>query len=281
MIEKYSEGKIPNPIESKDRESLEGKISGWCNTLYPGFDSLMNQLKFDQALSQIWTGIGIMNECIERAAPWKEKDPAILNNFLYHLAEGLRIVAHFTYPFMPESAEEILKQLGLSADFNNLLLKKEVVWGTKKIEGTSIQKGKALFPRIEPDEKKIPDPMAGKNVPLSPPITEGMPFISIEDFLKINLKAGKIVSAEKVAKSDKLLKLQVDLGEEVRQVVAGIGKRYRPEDVIGLQVIVVTNLKPAKLMGVESNGMLLAAGGTEVVALASFLNEVAPGTKIK
>jgi methionyl-tRNA synthetase len=286
MIEKYSEGKIPSPIESKDRESLEGKISGWCNDSYSGFDALMSRLKFDQALSQIWTGIGIMNECIERAAPWKEKDPATLNNFLYHLAEGLRIIALLIYPFMPESAEEILKQLGLSADFNNLLLKKEVVWGTKKIEGISIQKGKALFPRIEPDEKKIPDPVAGKNVPLSPPITapvgpEGTPFISIEDFLKINLKAGKIVSAEKVAKSDKLLKLQVDLGEEVRQVVAGIGKRYRPEDVIGLQVIVVTNLKPAKLMGVESNGMLLAAGGTEVVALASFLNEVAPGTKIK
>jgi methionyl-tRNA synthetase len=281
MIEKYSEGKIPGPIGSKDRENLEGKISGWCNEAYPGFDALMSRLKFDQALSQIWTGIGIMNECIERAAPWKEKDPAALNNFLYHLAEGLRIIARFIYPFMPESAEAILKQLGLSADFNSILLKKEVVWGTKQIEGTLIQKGKALFPRIETDERKGPDPITGKDVPLSPPITEGTYFISIEDFLKINLKAGKIVSAEKVAKSDKLLKLQVDLGEEIRQVVAGIGKRYRPEELIGLQVIVVTNLKPAKLMGVESNGMLLAAGGTEVVALASFLNNVAPGTKIK
>ncbi|MBI1820429.1 MAG: methionine--tRNA ligase [Nitrospirae bacterium] len=269
MIEKYSEGKIPNPIESKNRENIEGKISGWCNTLYPGFDSFMSQLKFDHALSQVWSAIAKMNECIERASPWKEKDPATLNNFLYHLAEGLRIIAHFIYPFMPESSEKILHQLGLSPHFNSLRLKDEVVWGTKHIEGTSIQKGKALFPRIE-------TPASSSQMP-----PEGPSFISIEDFLKIDLKAGKILSAERVPKSDKLLKLQVDLGQEVRQVVAGIGKRYQLEELIGLKVIIVANLKPAKLMGVESNGMILAAGGKDVMALASFLNDVEPGTKVK
>ncbi|MHB8482224.1 MAG: methionine--tRNA ligase [Nitrospiria bacterium] len=269
MIEKYCEGKIPNPVESKNRESIEDEISGGCNTLYPVFDSFISQLKFDHALSQVWSVIGKMNECIERAAPWKEKDPATLNNFLYHLAEGLRIIAHFIYPFMPESSEKILKQLGFSPHFNSLHLKNEVVWRAKHLEGTSIQKGKALFPRIE-----TPTPSSQ-----APP--EGTPFISIEDFSKIDLKVGKILSAERIPKSDKLLKLQVDLGQEVRQVVAGIGKKYTPEEVIDMKVIVVTNLKPAKLMGAASNGMILAAGGKEVAALASFLNDVEPGTKVK
>jgi len=105
--------------------------------------------------------------------------------------------------------------------------------------------------------------------------------ITIQEFEKIQLKAGKVLSAERVPKSEKLVKLQVDLGQEQRQIVAGIGKKYKPEDLIGQTVVVVTNLKPAKLMGIESQGMVLAAGDEEVKSLATFWEEVDPGTKVK
>jgi len=106
-------------------------------------------------------------------------------------------------------------------------------------------------------------------------------LITIQEFEKIQLKAGKVLSAERVPKSEKLVKLQVDLGREQRQIVAGIGKKYKPENLVGQTVVVVTNLKPAKLMGIESQGMVLAAGDEEVKSLATFLEEVDPGTKVK
>ena len=105
--------------------------------------------------------------------------------------------------------------------------------------------------------------------------------ITIEDFMKIQLKTAKVLSAERVPKSEKLLKLQVSLGAEQRQIVAGIGKKYEPESLIGKTIVIVANLKPAKLMGIESQGMVLAAGDSEVRGLATFLEDVEPGTKVK
>ena len=113
------------------------------------------------------------------------------------------------------------------------------------------------------------------------PQTTALPQITIEDFMKIQLKTAKVLSAERVPKSEKLLKLQVSLGTEQRQIVAGIGKRYEPESLIGKTIVIVANLKPAKLMGIESQGMVLAAGDTEVRGLATFLEDVEPGTKVK
>ena len=115
----------------------------------------------------------------------------------------------------------------------------------------------------------------------APPQTSAPAQITIEDFMKIQLKTAKVLSAERVPKSEKLLKLQVSLGTEQRQIVAGIGKRYEPESLIGKTIVIVANLKPAKLMGIESQGMVLAAGDSEVRGLATFLEDVEPGTKVK
>ena len=121
---------------------------------------------------------------------------------------------------------------------------------------------------------------AGEQPAATPPMS-APPQITIEEFMKIQLKTAKVLSAERVPKSEKLLKLQVSVGAEQRQIVAGIGKRYEPESLIGKTIVIVANLKPAKLMGIESQGMVLAAGDTEVRGLATFMEDVEPGTKVK
>jgi methionyl-tRNA synthetase len=198
------------------------------------------------------------------------------------MAETLRCLSFATYAFTPASAQTISHQLGLSIDFNSPFLKHRIEWGSLA-PGTMIHKGNSLFPRIESK------PQGAKTVsdtPTSPQPTVATPApaptqITIDDFQKIQLKTAKVIAAERVPKSEKLLKLQVSLGTEQRQIVAGIGKKYEPEALIGKTVVIVANLKPAKLMGVESQGMVLAAGDSEVRGLATFLEEVDPGTKVK
>lgn len=133
---------------------------------------------------------------------------------------------------------------------------------------------------MTPDQQSS-DPKEDPTKSVASQAESGTGQISMEDFLKVQLKAAKVLSAERVPKSEKLLKLQVDLGNEQRQIVAGIGKRYEPDQLIGRQVVIVANLKPAKLMGVESQGMILAAGDHEVGGLVTILEEVDPGTKVK
>ena len=141
-------------------------------------------------------------------------------------------------------------------------------------------KGKALFPRVE--AVATPSPAKPQAEATAPPPEDEDSRINIQDFQKVELKVAKILTAERVPKSNKLLKLRVDLGDEQRQIVAGIGKKYGPEDVVGKTIVVVANLKPAKLMGVESQGMVLAAGDKEVEGLVTFEDaDLEPGTKVK
>jgi methionyl-tRNA synthetase len=194
------------------------------------------------------------------------------------------------------------RQLGLKLDFSDPLLRNGFSWDGVQ-SGTKIEKGNSLFPRIEskPQGAKTVNnpttpPQSATVIPTSttaipsvasptavapPPAVPAQ--ITIDEFMKIQLKTAKVLTAERVPKSEKLLKLQVSLGEgaEQRQIVAGIGKKYEPETLIGKTIIIVANLKPAKLMGIESQGMVLAAGDNEVRGLATILEEVDPGTKVK
>jgi methionyl-tRNA synthetase len=203
---------------------------------------------------------------------------------------------------MPHIAKNITTQLGLDINFTSPLLSQDVSWGQLQ-GGTKIKKSSALFPRIESKSKSegatVSDtPTASSTTPSSTTAFSPAPAsaqeaagqtaaqaapvqITIEEFQKIQLKTARVLSAERVPKSEKLLKLQVSLGSEQRQIVAGIGKKYEPESLVGKTIIVVANLKPAKLMGIESQGMVLAAGDSEVRGLATILEEVDPGTKVK
>jgi methionyl-tRNA synthetase len=162
-------------------------------------------------------------------------------------------------------------------------LNDERQWGTL-MPGTAIEPGAQLFPRIDRNknmEKKMEKTAEEAAQPAPQPLAAGPEPIGIEDFMKVDLKVGKIVSAERVEKSAKLIKLKVDIGTETRQVVAGIGKSYTPEELMGKSVVIVANLKPAKLMGIESQGMLLAASSGDLLAVATFDRETKPGSRVK
>jgi len=206
-------------------------------------------------------------------APWAlAKDPAKgarLDTVLYQLLEVLRFAAVLISPFMPQTAEKILGQLGIAAAGSQTLASLKE-WGGLK-PGGGVRKGESLFSRVEEEMKtEEKKKMETANV------------ISYEDFQKIDLRAAKVLSVENIKKSDKLLKLRIDMGEE-RTLVAGIAKVYKPEELVGKTIIIVANLQPTKLMGVESQGMLLAADGADGtgVVLATFDKEAKVGAKVR
>jgi methionyl-tRNA synthetase len=313
MIEKYNQGIIPERIAGKDREG--GKKEGvtvkheWeiidtydkifekdvqeiftektfrDRNLLESTDHYLDRFEFHHALSSFWTRVYGVNKYIDDAAPWKEKDKERLSNILYTLAESLYRLAYYLFPFMPSTAEEMWRQLGKMPDIANLRFENLGGWGSLNLSGTRIQKGKALFPRIElKPVSAVSKGKAGKPSPVQRPVQETEEqtnVISIEEFAKVELKTGRVINAERVKGSKKLIRLEVDTGEK-RQVVAGIGGSYSPEELTGRDVVVVTNLKPAKLMGVESRGMLLAATGSDgKLSILTLDRAVAAGARIK
>ena len=191
------------------------------------------------------------------------KDPAkkdLLDAVLYHLCEGLRFVSLMAEPVIPIASEKIWNQLGLS-DFKDACYK-DLVWGGIP-DGTKTHKGEQIFPRIEIEEEEAPKqakPAKKEKIEKKAAKEDKETSISIDDFFKTDLRVAEILTAEKVEKSKKLIKMTVSLGsDDVRTVVSGISEYYKPEDLIGKHVIFVSNLKPAKLMGIESQGMILAA----------------------
>ncbi|MFO0697734.1 MAG: methionine--tRNA ligase [Nitrospira sp.] len=248
------------------------------------------------------------------------EDAPKLNTVLNYSARALRLLAVSLYPFMPQTMELLTRQLGYHVDFSKAVPASSYHWDSP-VADLPIAKSAPLFPRIEiavPDtvgiglkenakiEKKesskkgatpvsdtpaTPQPVPARATPPSTPAAPATPAaapapiaapqISIDEFMKIQLKTAKILSAERVPKSEKLIKLQVSLGVEQRQIVAGIGKKYEPDTLVGKTIVIVANLKPAKLMGIESQGMVLAAGDADVRGLLTTLEEVDPGTKVK
>jgi len=290
LIERTRTGRVPAPgkIRAAERELQQATIA-LLNDVLPHH---VERLEFNRALEAIWQVVQIANQYVDKTAPWtltkNESDADQLNTVLYYMSETLRCLSLATYPFIPTSSKSISTQLGISVDFTGPLMKKKVEWGVFEA-GTSIQKGTSLFPRIESKAqgaKAVTTPQPSpQTAPSAPPKADTAPAapaqITIDEFLKVQLRTARVVSAERVPKSDKLLKLQVSLGTEQRQIVAGIGKKYEPEALIGKTVVIVANLKPAKLMGIESQGMVLAAGDADVHGLATILEEVDPGTKVK
>jgi len=285
MIEKYSGGIVPaaQGAEAPQDTALRKGV----DELSEKVDHFMEGLEFSKALSAVWEVITSANRYIDESAPWAlakdDSKRARLSAVLYNSAELLRIVSLYIYPYMPETAGEMWGQLGIEGDIAAAHLQEECRWGGLK-PGLRIKKGKALFPRIEKIEKS-----EARDQELTPPLLKGEKgglsvsddTIAIEDFAKIKLRIGKIVTAEGVPGSKKLLKLLVDLGDEKRQVVAGIAAHYRPEELIGKSIVVVANLKPAKLMGIESQGMVLAASTEGTLSLIGPDKDMSPGSVVK
>ncbi|THJ23553.1 MAG: methionine--tRNA ligase [Nitrospira sp. CG24E] len=305
MIERFAEGTIPE-ADQPALPTLEEQIVKVARTLPLRIERGFTELAFRDNIQSAWELIGYCDEYIDKAAPWKlAKNPdshGQLRTVLNTTARALRLLAVLLYPYMPQTAAQLTQQLGFAFDFSKALPENSYEWNAP-IAGVKICKGPGLFPRIESKSQgantvsdipkplqpatatpataatapQSPAPSAPSSTPQAPPPIQ----ITIDEFVKIQLKTAKVVSAERVPKSEKLLKLQVSIGSEQRQIVAGIGKKYEPEALVGKTIIVVANLKPAKLMGIESQGMVLAAGDSEVRGLATILEEVDPGTKVK
>ncbi|MDE3049520.1 MAG: methionine--tRNA ligase [Nitrospirota bacterium] len=307
MIDRNCEGTIPDvPQDYLERESQKYRLLIHAREqlliLGKSLNGFFEDLEFNSLLLQITSRATDVDIFIDEHEPWRlAKDPdkrEELNAVLYTAAECLRILSLYIYPVMPNTAKNVAEQLGLDINFSLPLLSQEIKWGDLQ-GGTKIRKGNSLFPRIESktqgakpvsESPAPPQPTPAAPAPVAATASAATPVtpapaaptqITIDEFMKIQLKTAKVLTAERVPKSEKLLKLQVSLGSEQRQIVAGIGKKYEPETLIGKTIIIVANLKPAKLMGIESQGMVLAAGDSEVRGLATILEEVDPGTKVK
>ncbi|MEW6544093.1 MAG: methionine--tRNA ligase [Nitrospirota bacterium] len=283
MIERFANGKVP-PSTNAIQGDLDTQLAKKTGELTALAMSDIRDLRFNRALEAIWELIQRCDQYIDKTAPWvlakKAEDRGRLHNVLYRVAQAIESLVPVLYPFMPQTAVEVARQLGLNPRLKGRKLEKDAL-----VPGVEILKGAPLFPRID-TTKSQGDVRVSENLTIQQPGTaapssQAPAQITIEEFQKIQLKAAKVLSAERVPKSEKLLKLQVDLGGEQRQIVAGIGKRYEPDTLIGKTIVIVANLKPAKLMGVESQGMVLAAGDKEVAGLVTILEDVDPGTKVK
>ncbi len=272
MALKYGDGAVPEPqnVEDDDRV-LAAALTKAVTEVHASFAELAPH----KALLAIWEFINGANKYIVEREPWvlaKAKgEQAHLSRVLYNLLEALRAIAVLISPFMPDAAGKISEQLGIPAeqreDFTSL-----ATWGGLA-PGQRLHLDKALFPRVLTAAKEPPAPEKPAGAPA------GKETIDYADWEKVDLRVAKILAAEAVPRSAKLVKLKIDLGEE-RTIVAGIGKDYRPEDLVGKTIVVVANLKPAKLMGIESQGMLLAAGTAEGLALLTCPGHPEAGTKI-
>lgn len=288
MINKYNKGIIEQPGDI--REVDQALINDATKTIAE-YKNYMDNMKLSDSIKLVWSFISRTNKYIDETTPWvlgkDEARKAELNRVLYDLVESLRAISVMIEPFIPTTARRIWAQLNLPQNFDEIRISDIEGWGKTPV-GIQINKPEQLFPRIEIEEEKLEakkevkeNKKAKKEEQKAPEKAkeneDGM--ICIEDFSKIDLRVVEILAAEPVPKTDKLMKIQVSLGDEERTVVSGIAKHYKPEDLIGKHVVLVANLKPAKLRGVMSHGMLLAASKGDELQIVETTMPV--GSKVK
>ena len=292
MIEKYHGGVVTNAGAA---EAIDEELQALVKTTVEQYIKDMDNMEINSAIKGVWALISRANKYIDETAPWilakDETKAARLQTVMYNLAETLRIVAILIAPFIPSTSPKIFTQLGLAVPEEFLLA--EAVWGGIA-DGTKVKKGEPLYPRIEVTEdgatiiggkrfehkpEVVPAPKAEAKSAVK--VEEIKPEISIDDFGKLDLRVAEIIAAERVPKTDKLMKLQVKIGEEERTIVSGIAQYYEAEQLIGRNVIVIANLKPAKLRGIESRGMLLAASDGNGNLVLADAPGIASGSRVK
>ncbi|EOD00520.1 methionine--tRNA ligase [Caldisalinibacter kiritimatiensis] len=285
MIDKYNGGIMPEPTEEGEYDSDLKEVA--TSTGYE-VEKFMDKLDFSNALEEIWKLVRRTNKYIDETMPWilaKEEDKKErLNTVLYNLSESLRIISVLIRPFMEKTSDSIWRQLGI--DHGQGTSWEDISkWGILPT-GVKVRREGPMFPRLDINKelkklnevnKKFLEERMGKAT-MEEKKEEN--YITIDDFDKIELRVAKVVEAEKHPNADKLLVLQLEVGDERRQVVSGIAKYYKPEELIGKDVILVANLKPVKLRGVESQGMILAASKGKKLTLATVMDEIKSGTRI-
>src|SRR5271157_1325677 len=311
MINRYFKGEVPYPSHTAARTAADDAISEAARKTIQEFAALFDQFQFSRALESAWSLVAAVDKYIVENEPWAlgekqdEDSRSRLATVLYTSAEALRIATALAHPVIPDATAKIWAQMGLG-DIKKFSLG-DLAWGQLRL-GTKLGEVQPVFPRADKsaiermqqmedqqrgstvEDAKIvaaQPPVAQPAVTASAVVTPASPSpdsgkITIDDFAKIELRVGVVKVAERVPKADKLLRLEIDIGTEVRQVVAGIAEAYAPETLVGRKVVIVANLVPRKLRGLESNGMIVAAspeGGKPV--LAGFLEDVPIGARLK
>ena len=279
MVHKYFDGVVPEVEPTVEAECELGLVAN-AQTAIADYEGFMESFQFHNALQAVWKFISEMNKYVDVTAPWelakKKSSRKSLSVVIYNLLEGLRIISGLIYPVMHDTAAKMQKHLGLDPKMSFYHLDQLKTWNSMK-PGTRLPKSTVLFPRVDPVEKAV-DTTVGRQAADSRP--EIKPEITLEEFGKIDLRVATVIHAERIPRAKKILKLEVDLGQK-RTIVAGIAQNYTPEDLVGKQIIIVANLKPAKLMGIVSNGMLIAAVDDSGPTLAALDKPVDPGTPLR
>ncbi len=273
MVHKYFNGDLPMASDSLDPDD---RLKEKALDVIDSYITLMKDLAFHKALMAVWDVIGEANRYIDKMAPWvlAKTDRDRLSTVIFHIIETLKIISVLVWPFMPGSAETIQEQLSLPKKGRDILLDDIREWGSLTCSGP-VKKGPALFPRIEIKKGQAPKKEVDrKDIPKG-----GTDLVSFKDFQKMDLRVGTIKEAVPIPKAKKLVRLTVDIGEE-KTVVAGIAGHYDEKALVGKQVVVVANLEPVKLMGIESQGMLLAAQDESGLHLIGPDSEIGPGSKV-
>ena len=291
MIDKYFGGVLPAPAAVADEDAA---LIDLASELPAKVDAQMNELHIPDALAEIWKLVGACNKYIDVTAPWtlakSEAGQERLKTVLYNLAESLRIIGILLKPFLTSTPQKLFAQLGLG-DAETAY--ESLRWGGS-VPGATVHKGEALFPRIDVEAELAhfaaeAEQAKAAAAPVEPAKAEEadedapLPEIEYDDFAKVDLRLAKVVAAEEIKKSKKLLKLTLEVGEETRTVVSGIKQWYTPDDLVGKTVVLVANLKPVTLCGVESRGMILCASDAADTNL-SALTTLAPmnsGLKVR
>jgi methionyl-tRNA synthetase len=292
MISKYRSGQIPEPGEAKG----DSEVRDLAARVISSYRAHFEEYNFSRALENIWELISRVNKYIVENEPWaiaeKPAEAKKLDSVLFHSAESLHLIAALLAPVVPKTSQNLWEQLGLDGDVKKVNLR-DLRW-SRDLAGKKIRAGASLFPRLDPKEvinkmesaaEQRAGAAASEPAAAAAPAASGnlAPQITIDDFSKVDLRVATVVEAERVKGADKLLRLVVDLGFEKRQILAGIALAYQPESLIGRKVVIVANLQPRKLRGLESNGMIVAAslGPEDKPVLVAFHEPVENGARLK
>jgi len=277
MAHKYFSGEIPEVDPVLEQELQLGLESDAIKAI-DKFENAMEKFEFHKALIAVWEFISRMNKYVDITAPWelakKKSSRKQLEAVIYNLLEGLRVISGLIYPVMPDTSANMQKHLGMNPDESYYRLEILKKWGTIK-SGIKLPKSVTLFPRVDLKKNEL---YSGENSS-EKILPELKPEISMEEFNKVDLRIATVVHAEVIPRAKKLLKIEVDSGKKLT-IVAGISEGYNPDDIIGKQVIVVANLKSAKIMGILSKGMLLAGFDGNICALGTVDKKIKPGTSL-
>lgn len=283
MVERYFQGIIPRAEEAAD---VDRELIDTAAEAYKEATSRLDKFDFSNYIAACQKLVARANKYIDETEPWllakDDQKRGRLATVMYNLAEAIRISVVLLSPAMPTLADRVNRQMPIMGTTQNLTWADAGVWG-KTSEGVKVQKSEALFPRI--DLKSLDEPGAPSSIetgdePKAEPEEKKYDYISIEDFARLDLKVAEVLACEKMPGADKLLVLKLGVGEEERTVVSGIAKHYQPQEIIGKKVVLLANLKPAKLRGTLSQGMILAASDENSLEVLTISKELKPGSRI-